>query len=105
MDINFFASPQKDEVIKTTIHINQNSKPAIIGNVVDDNEKPIKDAFLIAYEINKKNHKIIEIGSFAYTDEWGSFVLAPLKVDALYNIKVTVNHEQIRDLEIEGNIS
>ncbi|MFI3227411.1 MAG: hypothetical protein R3Y09_08365 [Clostridia bacterium] len=99
MDINFFVSPQKDEVIKTTIHINQNNKPAIIGNVVDNDEKPIKDAFLIAYEVDKRNHKIINIGSFAYTDEWGRFILAPLKVDTLYNVKVTANCDTMRVLE------
>ena len=78
MDLNFFVAPQKDEIIETTIHINQNTKPALIGSVLDQDNKPIKDAFLALYEFDKKDNKPKKLQLFTYTDEWGSFLLAPL---------------------------
>lgn len=98
MNFNFFVSPQKDEIIKTTIHV-KNDKPAIVGNVLDFDEKPIKDAFLVVDEVDKNNYKPLKTKFFTYTDEWGSFALAPLEVDKLYNVKVYTNHEKIRILE------
>ena len=99
MNFNFFVSPQKDEIIDTTIHINQNIKTALIGHVLNINEEPIKDAFLIVYEVEKNSHKQLKMKSFGYTDEWGSFALSPLEVGKLYNVKVYANNENLRTLE------
>ena len=99
MDLNFFVCPQAGEMIDTTIHINQNAKPALVGNVIDIDAKPIKDAFLIVYEVEKSSHKPITITSSSYTDEWGNFALAPLETGKLYNVKVYANNQNKRTLE------
>lgn len=101
MSFNFLVSPQKDEIIKTTIHV-KNDKPAIIGNVLDFDEKPIENAFLVLEEVDKKSYKPKKIKLFTYTDEWGAFALAPLEVDKLYNVRVYANNEHIRILETES---
>lgn len=98
MSFNFLISPQKDEIINTTIHID-NTKPALIGNVLNNDDKPIKDAFLILYEIDKDTHKPKNASNFAYTDEWGNFAIAPLEEGKLYSVKIYTNNNKIRFLE------
>lgn len=96
---NFFVSPQQNEVIETKINVDTNIKPALIGNVYDVFEKPIKEAFVAIYEVDQKQDKLKKLTGFTYTDDFGSFVLAPLEPNKLYNVKIYKHKNDARVLE------
>lgn len=96
---NFFVSPQENEVISTKIHIDTDIKPAIIGSVFDSSQKPIVDAFVTIFEVDREKHIQKELVSYTYTDEFGTFALASLDANKLYNVKVFKNTRDPRVLE------
>ncbi len=96
---NFFVSPQENEVIETKIYTKGEIRPAIIGSILDNNEKPLEGVFIALYKMDKSKEKTTDLVTFTYSDNYGNFILAPLDEGELYNVKIYKSDGKTRVLE------
>lgn len=91
----FYIKPTENEIVHTTIRLSSDTKPALIGTVTDNTDKPIDNALVTLYLANKPTEPISAI----YTDENGHFAFAPLENEMLYKIGIFKNNDKFRTIE------
>jgi len=92
---SFYVKPATHEVVETTVALAADQRPALIGTVVDTNDKPVDAALVTVYRADAPQ---TPIGAL-YTDDQGQFAFGPLEPGKLYHVKVFKRTDQIRALE------
>jgi len=94
---SFYIKPAEFEQIETVVHLKQESRPGLVGSVLDTENAPAKDAFVALFEVNGESND--HLVATAYTDIDGKFIFGPLTAGKLYIIRITKNTEKIRQIE------
>ena len=94
---SFYIKPAEFEQIETVVRIKQETRPSLIGSVLDTESAPSKDAFVALFEVNGENKD--RLVATAYTDIDGKFIFGPLEAGKLYIIRINKNAEKIRLVE------
>ncbi|MDO4270068.1 MAG: carboxypeptidase-like regulatory domain-containing protein [Eubacteriales bacterium] len=92
---SFYVKPAAHEVVDTTVSLFLDQRPALVGTVVDGDDKPVEAALVTVYRADAPTRPI----SALYTDELGRFTFGPLESGKLYHIKVFKSTDGIRALE------
>lgn len=92
---SFYVKPAAHEVVETTVSLAADQRPALIGNVVSADGKPVDAALVTVY---RADAPATPIGAL-YTDEHGQFAFGPLAPGQLYQVKVFKLGDAIRALE------
>ncbi len=95
---SFYVKPAAHEVVETTVSLAADQRPALIGNVVGVDGKPVDAALVTVYRADAPDMPIAAL----YTDEHGQFAFGPLAPGQLYQVKVFKLGDAIRALEQPG---
>jgi hypothetical protein len=95
--IKFNVTPGENEQIDTIIKLPKEPRSVIHGVVLDEHNKPLKDAVvkLLKVKCPEKDH--LEPLTHTFTDECGQFLFGPLCPHTKYLIKVWFNHSKTRE--------
>lgn len=104
MNYSFCVKPNEHERIETTIHLQADHRPALIGTVLNETGKPVEDALITIYKSGCASKDDTTIGT-VYTDNLGRFAFGPLEPNHLYEVKVFKYDENSRILEQNFNNS
>lgn len=104
MNYSFCVKPNAHERIETTIHLQSDHRPALIGTVLNDTGKPVENALITIYKSGCAKGDDTTIGT-VYTDNLGRFAFGPLEPNHLYEVKVFKYDEHSRILEQNFNNS
>lgn len=99
--VKFSVTPDENEQIHAVVKVPKESRSVIHGIVIDECNKPLKDAVVKLLKESKHDPKRLEAITHTFTDEHGQFLFGPLCPHVKYVIKVWVNHVKIRDLVIK----
>ena len=83
---SFYVKPAANELVETTVHIQPDPRPALLGTVLSG-RKPVQDALVAIYLSGGSDAPDQPVGSL-YTDELGHFAFGPLEPQKLYQVRV-----------------
>lgn len=95
---SFFVKPNAHERIETTVHLQADRRPSLLGTVLSANGKPVGDALVTIYQSGGATAPDSPVGAL-YTDELGRFAFGPLEPDRLYQVQVFKRGDIARTLE------
>lgn len=90
----FEFSMEPGEQKEVALKVKRDDRGLILGVVVDEWGRVVKDAAVKLFEVEKKNSKNAELSplTHTFTDEFGQFIFGPLCPDKTYAIKIFVNN-------------
>lgn len=92
---SFYVKPAAHEVVETRVSLALDCRPALVGTVVNAQDKPVEAALITFYRADAPTRPIGAL----YTDEFGRFTFGPLEPGQLYHVKVFHATDNIRTLE------
>lgn len=92
----FFFKPGQGELIHTTVKLSEDGRCAVLGRVLSNDGKPVKEALAMLF--NDPDSQIPSAQTF--TDERGAFLFGPLESGRLHLIKIYKDGVRIRKLEL-----
>ncbi len=92
-----YIRPSAGEQVQTTVSLQAEPRPAIVGTAVDCDGKPVCDALVILTASGKTQPDTV--AGVMYTDELGQFAFGPLEAGTLYQVRIVHNVPRIRTLE------
>lgn len=92
---SFYVKPASNELVNTTVTLLPDTKPALSGTVLGENQKPISNALVTLYAAREPQ---VPIGAL-YTDEQGRFSFGPLEAEMLYHVTIFKRDDSVRTLE------
>lgn len=95
---SFYVKPAANELVETTVHIQPDPRPALLGTVLAG-KKPVSDALVAVYLSGGPDAPDQPVGSL-YTDELGHFAFGPLEPQKLYQVRVFKASGAARNLEL-----
>jgi hypothetical protein len=100
--VKFNFVPGENEQIDAFIKVPKEPRSIIHGLVVDEHNKPLKDAVVKLYkQKNCDENKSLEPLTHTFTDDNGNFIFGPLCPDIKYTIKIWVDHVKIKELIVK----
>jgi hypothetical protein len=100
--VKFNFVPGENEQIDAIIRVPKEPRSIIHGLVVDEHNKPLKDAVVKLYkQKNCDDNKSLEPLTHTFTDDNGNFIFGPLCPDIKYTIKIWVDHVKIKELIVK----
>jgi protocatechuate 3,4-dioxygenase beta subunit len=99
--VKFNVVPDENEQIDAIIKMPKEPRSVIHGVVLDECNKPMKDAVVKLLKEYKHDAKRLEPITHTFTDEHGQFLFGPLCPHEKYVIKVWINHVKIREIIIK----
>lgn len=98
--VKFNVVPEENEQIDAIIKVPKESRSVIHGVVLDECNRPKKDAVVKLLKMSSHDPKRLEPITHTFTDEHGQFLFGPLCPHVKYVIKVWINHVKTRELII-----
>lgn len=98
--VKFNVIPEENEQIDAVIRVPKEPRSVIHGVVLDEHNKPMKDAVVKLLKECKGGSKRLEPLSHTFTDENGQFLFGPLCPHVKYIIKVWINDVKTREIVI-----
>lgn len=98
---SFYVKPAANELVETTVHIQPDPRPALVGTVLSE-KRPVQDALVAIYLSGGQDAPDQPVGSL-YTDELGHFAFGPLEPQKLYQVRVFKAGPAARSLELSGS--
>ena len=95
---SFYVKPAANELVETTVHIQPDPRPALLGTVLSG-KKPVQDALVAIYLSGGQVAPDTAAGAI-YTDELGHFAFGPLEPQKLYQVRVFKAGPSARNLEL-----
>lgn len=95
---SFFVKPNAHERIETVVHLQADSRPSLLGTVLNKSGRPVGDALVTVYRSGGADAPDKPVGAL-YTDELGRFAFGPLEPDGLYQVQVFKRGDVTRMLE------
>ena len=100
--VKFNIVPGENEQIDVFVKVPKEPRSVIHGLVVDEHNKPLKDAVVKLYkQKNCDDNKSLEPLTHTFTDDNGNFIFGPLCPDIKYTIKIWVDHVKIKELIVK----
>lgn len=100
--VKFNVIPGENEQIDAIIKVPKEPRSVIHGVVLDEYNKPAKDAVVQLFKMKKHDDpKCLEPITHTFTDDCGQFLFGPLCPHVKYVIKVWINHVKTRELIIK----
>lgn len=99
--VKFNVIPEENEQIDAIIKVPKEPRSVIHGVVLDDCNKPKKDAVVKLLKESKHDPKRLEPITHTFTDEHGQFLFGPLCPHVKYIVKVWINHVKTREIVIK----
>ena len=96
---NFFLKPGAHERVETIVRLTPDARPALLGTIVDNNQRPVEAALVTLYRSGGADGADEPVGSL-YTDSLGRFAFGPLEPDRLYQVQVFKASGRVRCLEL-----
>ena len=96
---NFFLKPGAHERIETVVRLAPDERPALLGTIVDNGQRPVEAALVTIYRSGGAAGDDQPVGSL-YTDALGRFAFGPLEPDRLYQVQVFKSGGRVRCLEL-----
>ncbi|MCM8709593.1 carboxypeptidase regulatory-like domain-containing protein [Clostridium sp. SYSU_GA19001] len=99
--VKFNVVPEENEQIDAIIKVPKEPRSVIHGVVLDECNRPKKDAVVKLLKMSSHDPKRLEPITHTFTDEHGQFLFGPLCPHVKYVIKVWINHVKTRELVIK----
>jgi len=100
--VKFNVVPGENEQIDAIIKVPKEPRSIIHGVVLDECNKPAKDAVVKLFKIKKYDDlSCLEAVAHTFTDDCGEFLFGPLCPNVKYMIKVWINHMKTREIIIK----
>lgn len=96
---SFFVKPASNERIETTVHLQKDDRPALLGTVLGPDGRPVEAALIAVYRSGGADAPDTPVAAL-YTDELGQFACGPLEPDQLYQVRVFKSGGGTRSLEL-----
>ena len=96
---NFFVKPGAHERIETVVRLTPDERPALLGTVLDNGQRPVEAALVTIYRSGGAESADQPVGSL-YTDPLGRFAFGPLEPGHLYQVQVFKSSNRVRCLEL-----
>lgn len=99
--VKFNVCPKENEQIDAIVKVPKEPRSVIHGVVLDECNKPRKDAVVKLFKECKKEYTSLEPITHTFTDENGQFLFGPLCPNVNYVIKVWINHINNKEIFIK----
>lgn len=98
----YFIKASDGECIETIIRITPDSRGIITGRVLDENNKPARDACILLYDtMGKQDFDSYSLVDSVFSDSDGTFILGPVTGGTLYAVYVYYKGVRTRQLELK----
>lgn len=99
--IRFHVIPEENEQIDAKVKLHKEPRSVIHGVVVDEHNKPVKDAVVKLLRENCHDHHKLDPITHTFTDDCGQFLFGPLCPHVKYIVKVWHCHIKSREIIVE----
>ena len=94
---SFYVRPSAGEQVETTVSLQPDDRPALLGSAVDAGGQPVADALVVLTASGKTApDRVVRV---SFTDEMGRFAFGPLEAGALYQVSLYADKMLRRTLE------